>query len=70
MRTLLQLLDGMRQVVRQFPSHFEYKEEALAFLAQMEFRTLAKRVAEQFKVEPPVIDDTPGNAGGWVPPSS
>ena len=29
----LQLLDGMRQVVRQFPSHFEYKEEALAFLA-------------------------------------
>ncbi|MBS8229212.1 DNA polymerase I [Vannielia litorea] len=39
-------------------------EALLAFLAQMEFRTLAKRVAEQFKVEPPVIDDTPGNAGG------
>ncbi len=39
-------------------------EALLAFLAEMEFRTLAKRVAEQFKVEAPVIDDTPGAAGG------
>ncbi|MGR3795978.1 DNA polymerase I [Vannielia sp. SX4] len=39
-------------------------EALLAFLAEMEFRTLAKRVAEQFKVEAPVIDDTPGSAGG------
>ncbi|MBY6046109.1 DNA polymerase I [Vannielia litorea] len=39
-------------------------EALLAFLAEMEFRTLAKRVAEQFQVEAPVIDDTPGSAGG------
>ncbi|SIN75353.1 DNA polymerase I [Vannielia litorea] len=39
-------------------------EALLAFLAEMEFRTLARRVAEQFKVEAPVIDDTPGASAG------
>ncbi|QDC10949.1 DNA polymerase I [Oceanicola sp. D3] len=39
-------------------------EALLAFLAEMEFRTLAKRVAEQFGTEAPVIGDTPGTSGG------
>ncbi len=34
-------------------------ETLLAFLAQMEFRTLTKRVAENLKVEAPEIDDSP-----------
>ncbi len=33
-------------------------EALLGFLAQMEFRTLSKRVAESLGVEPPVIPDT------------
>ena len=39
-------------------------EALLAFLAEMEFRTLAKRVADQFDMDAPVIEDTPGAKGG------
>ncbi|WP_101067228.1 DNA polymerase I [Roseovarius salinarum] len=39
-------------------------DKLLAFLAKMEFRTLSRRVAEAFGVEPPVIPDTdPSGAG-------
>jgi len=34
-------------------------EKLLGFLAEMEFRTLTKRIADAMHVEPPVIDDTP-----------
>ncbi|MEC8042787.1 MAG: 5'-3' exonuclease H3TH domain-containing protein, partial [Pseudomonadota bacterium] len=34
-------------------------EELMNFLAEMEFRTLTKRIAEQLGVEAPVINDTP-----------
>ncbi|WP_417268861.1 DNA polymerase I [Celeribacter sp.] len=34
-------------------------DELLAFLTQMEFRTIVKRVAERFNVAPPVIEDAP-----------
>lgn len=34
----------------------------MPFLAEMEFRTLTKRIAGQLGVEPPAIDDTPANA--------
>ncbi|MDC0737616.1 DNA polymerase I [Cognatishimia sp. SS12] len=34
-------------------------EVLLPFLADMEFRTLTKRIAEQAGIEPPVISDTP-----------
>ncbi|GAA3866508.1 DNA polymerase I [Celeribacter arenosi] len=38
----------------------------LAFLAEMEFRTVVKRVSERFGVEAPAIDDTP-QAGADTP---
>ncbi|MEM5467493.1 DNA polymerase I [Celeribacter marinus] len=31
----------------------------LAFLSEMEFRTIVKRVAERFKVTPPIVEDAP-----------
>ena len=34
-------------------------EALLGFLTQMEFRTIVKRVAERFKIAPPVIEDAP-----------
>ncbi|MDW3223792.1 MAG: DNA polymerase I [Paracoccaceae bacterium] len=34
----------------------------MPFLAEMEFRTLTKRIADQLGVEPPAIDDTPKHA--------
>ncbi len=34
----------------------------MAFLAEMEFRTLSKRIADTLHVDPPVIDDTPPSA--------
>ncbi|WP_298840523.1 DNA polymerase I [uncultured Roseobacter sp.] len=34
----------------------------MPFLAEMEFRTLTKRIADQLGVEPPTIEDTPANA--------
>lgn len=37
-------------------------ERLMPFLAEMEFRTLTKRIADQLGVTPPVIDDTPANA--------
>ncbi|SIO52896.1 DNA polymerase I [Rhodovulum sp. ES.010] len=40
-------------------------EALLDFLAQMEFRTLTKRIAENLRVEPPVIGDT--NPAGAAP---
>ena len=36
-------------------------EKLLAFLAEMEFRTLTKRIAEALHVQPPEIDDTPAS---------
>jgi len=45
-------------------------EQLMPFLAEMEFRTLAKRIAEKMGVEPPEIPpagqgtDNPGNNGG------
>ncbi len=39
-------------------------EALMAFLAEMEFRTLTKRIAEKLGVEAPVIEDTPAAAGG------
>ena len=37
-------------------------EILLGFLAEMEFRTLTKRIADQLDVEMPEINDTPANA--------
>lgn len=37
-------------------------DRLMPFLAEMEFRTLTKRIADQLGVTPPVIDDTPANA--------
>ncbi|MFD0859854.1 DNA polymerase I [Roseovarius aquimarinus] len=37
-------------------------EILLGFLAEMEFRTLTKRIAEAMNAEPPEIDDTPAGA--------
>ncbi|WP_282129707.1 5'-3' exonuclease H3TH domain-containing protein, partial [Roseobacter litoralis] len=37
-------------------------DQLMPFLAEMEFRTLTKRVADQLKVEMPEINDTPANA--------
>ncbi|MFK7878694.1 DNA polymerase I [Roseobacter sp.] len=37
-------------------------ELLMPFLAEMEFRTLTKRIADQLGVEPPTIDDTPAAA--------
>ncbi|MGB8622518.1 MAG: DNA polymerase, partial [Paracoccaceae bacterium] len=39
-------------------------EDLMAFLAEMEFRTLSKRVAEKMGVEPPVIPETHPAGGG------
>src|SRR5690606_33464340 len=36
-------------------------EVLLGFLAEMEFRTLTKRIADAMNAEPPAIDDTPAN---------
>ena len=45
-------------------------EALLGFLAEMEFRTLSKRIADQLGVEPPVIDDTPTTTGGSDAPAA
>ena len=37
-------------------------DQLMPFLAEMEFRTLTKRIADQLGVEMPEIDDTPANA--------
>ncbi|WP_299401696.1 DNA polymerase I [uncultured Roseobacter sp.] len=37
-------------------------DQLMPFLAEMEFRTLTKRIADQLGVEPPAIDDTPAAA--------
>ncbi len=37
-------------------------DQLMPFLAEMEFRTLTKRIADQLKVEMPEINDTPANA--------
>ncbi|GFE49253.1 DNA polymerase I [Roseobacter cerasinus] len=37
-------------------------DQLMPFLAEMEFRTLTKRIAEKLDVEPPEIDDTPASA--------
>ncbi|SHE33724.1 DNA polymerase I [Ruegeria intermedia] len=37
-------------------------DKLLSFLAEMEFRTLSKRIADKLRVEPPVIADTPAPA--------
>ncbi|WP_295313277.1 DNA polymerase I [Roseobacter sp.] len=37
-------------------------DQLMPFLAEMEFRTLTKRIAEQLGVEMPEIDDTPASA--------
>ncbi|MBW4706882.1 DNA polymerase I [Roseobacter sp. YSTF-M11] len=37
-------------------------DKLMPFLAEMEFRTLTKRIANQLGVEPPVIEDTPAAA--------
>lgn len=37
-------------------------DQLMTFLAEMEFRTLTKRIADQLDVEPPAIDDTPATA--------
>ncbi|WP_299735990.1 DNA polymerase I [uncultured Roseobacter sp.] len=37
-------------------------DQLMPFLAEMEFRTLTKRIADQLGVEPPEIDDTPAAA--------
>ncbi|WP_170360411.1 DNA polymerase I [Ruegeria arenilitoris] len=37
-------------------------DKLMAFLAEMEFRTLTKRIADKLGVEPPVIADTPAPA--------
>ncbi|WP_298915850.1 DNA polymerase I [uncultured Roseobacter sp.] len=37
-------------------------DQLMPFLAEMEFRTLTKRIATQLDVEPPVIEDTPAEA--------
>ncbi|WP_300032822.1 DNA polymerase I [uncultured Roseobacter sp.] len=37
-------------------------EALMPFLAEMEFRTLTKRIADQLGVEPPAIEDTPAAA--------
>ena len=37
-------------------------EKLLAFLAEMEFRTLTKRIADKLEVEAPVIEDAPAPA--------
>ena len=45
----------------------------LGFLAEMEFRTLSRRVAEKMGVEAPVIADPPpagSNSGGDAPPAA
>ena len=41
-------------------------EKLMRFLAEMEFRTLTKRIAEQLGVEPPVIADAPTQAAASV----
>jgi DNA polymerase-1 len=42
----------------------------MAFLAEMEFRTLTKRIADALGVDAPVIADTdPGGAGGRAGPT-
>ncbi|MGC3937895.1 DNA polymerase I [Roseobacter sp. EG26] len=37
-------------------------DQLMPFLAEMEFRTLTKRIATQLDVEPPVIEDAPAEA--------
>lgn len=39
----------------------------LPFLAEMEFRTLSRRIAEHLNVEPPVISDTPVDGDSGAP---
>ncbi|MHA6264091.1 DNA polymerase I [Arenibacterium sp. CAU 1754] len=39
-------------------------EKLMPFLAEMEFRTLTKRIAEKLGVEPPVIEDAPAKPEG------
>ena len=39
--------------------HEPEPEALLGFLAQMEFRTMSKRIADKLGVEPPVIEETP-----------
>lgn len=44
-------------------------ETLMGFLAEMEFRTLTKRIADQMGIEPPVIDDTPQQAASEDEPA-
>ena len=44
-------------------------DKLLSFLAEMEFRTLSKRIAEKLGVEPPVIADAPAPVASDDPPA-
>ncbi|EEX09178.1 DNA polymerase I [Ruegeria lacuscaerulensis ITI-1157] len=44
-------------------------DKLLSFLAEMEFRTLSKRIAEKLGVEPPVIADAPAPVAADDPPA-
>ncbi|WP_371225038.1 DNA polymerase I [Roseovarius sp. 2305UL8-3] len=42
-------------------------DKLLGFLAEMEFRTLSKRIADALGTEPPVIEDTPAATPQYAP---
>ncbi len=44
-------------------------EKLMAFLAEMEFRTLTRRVAERLKIEAPAVPEGGGFGGGEMDPS-
>ena len=44
-------------------------DKLLSFLAEMEFRTLSKRIADKLGVEPPVIADAPAPVASDDPPA-
>ncbi|MBB5221413.1 DNA polymerase-1 [Amaricoccus macauensis] len=62
LRRDVELADGIETLEVREPE----AEQLLEFLALMEFRTLATRVASKLKVEAPVIGDT----AGFAPPAS